>query len=55
MSAMIQFFSRTEFSNKDDDVSRAFEDFFCASKGALTANEIAKIRDEVGVTGMAGV
>ena len=32
----------------------AFEDFLCAAKGSLTASEIAKIRDQVGVRGMAG-
>lgn len=37
------------------DVERAFEEFFRASKGSLTAHQIAKIRDHVGVTGMAGV
>jgi len=39
---------------KKDDVHAAFEDFFCASKGKLTANEIAKIRQEVKIYGMAG-
>ncbi|KAH7910113.1 hypothetical protein BJ138DRAFT_1136226 [Hygrophoropsis aurantiaca] len=46
-------FLRTEFSN-DDDALTAFEDFLRASKGGLTASEIAKIRDHVGVVGMAG-
>jgi ubiquitin-like protein 4 len=46
---------RSEFADREDDVSRAFEDFFCASKGTLTASEIAKIRDELGVIGMAGI
>lgn len=32
----------------------AFEDFLCATKGSLTASEIAKIRDTVGVVGMGG-
>ena len=36
------------------DVHSAFEDFLCAAKGSLTASEIAKIRDQVGVIGMAG-
>lgn len=36
------------------DVHSAFEDFLCAAKGSLTASEIAKIRDHVGVIGMAG-
>jgi UV excision repair protein RAD23 len=46
-------FLRTEFSN-DSDALIAFEDFLRASKGGLTASEIAKIRDHVGVVGMAG-
>lgn len=48
-------YHRSEFASKEDDVSRAFEDFFCASKGTLTPSEIAKIRDELGVIGMAGI
>jgi len=36
------------------DVHSAFEDFLCAAKGSLTASQIAKIRDQVGVIGMAG-
>ncbi|KAF9231312.1 ubiquitin family-domain-containing protein [Melanogaster broomeanus] len=46
-------FLRTEFSNENDALI-AFEDFLRASKGGLTASEIAKIRDHVGVVGMAG-
>ncbi|OAX36763.1 ubiquitin-domain-containing protein [Rhizopogon vinicolor AM-OR11-026] len=46
-------FLRTEFTN-DGDALVAFEDFLRASKGGLTASEIAKIRDHVGVVGMAG-
>jgi len=46
-------FLRSEFRT-DGDVLLAFEDFLCASKGTLTAFEIAKIRDHVGVVGMAG-
>ncbi|KAG2361834.1 ubiquitin family-domain-containing protein [Suillus spraguei] len=46
-------FLRTEFSN-DSDALIAFEDFLRASKGGLTASEIAKVRDHVGVVGMAG-
>ncbi|KAG2342337.1 ubiquitin-domain-containing protein [Suillus weaverae] len=46
-------FLRAEFSN-DSDALIAFEDFLRASKGGLTASEIAKIRDQVGVVGMAG-
>jgi len=37
-----------------DDAYIAFEDFLRASKGVLSASEIAKIRDHVGVVGMAG-
>ena len=44
---------RTEFSTKSD-AAQAWEDFFCASKGTLSVSEIAKIRDKVGVIGMAG-
>ena len=36
------------------DSSIAFEDYLAASKAVLTASEIAKIRDHVGVVGMAG-
>ncbi|KAF8205385.1 hypothetical protein K438DRAFT_1715773 [Mycena galopus ATCC 62051] len=36
------------------DASRAWEDFLRASKGTLTASEVARIRDTVGVSGMAG-
>jgi UV excision repair protein RAD23 len=36
------------------DASVAFEDYLAASKAVLTASEIAKIRDFVGVIGMAG-
>ncbi|KAL4066972.1 hypothetical protein V8B97DRAFT_1978811 [Scleroderma yunnanense] len=46
-------FLRTEFTNENDALI-AFEDFLRASKGAMTASEIAKIRDHVGVVGMAG-
>lgn len=45
--------NRTQFSN-DTDTAAAWEDFFCASKGSLSVSEIAKIRDKVGVIGMAG-
>ncbi|KIM86686.1 hypothetical protein PILCRDRAFT_815936 [Piloderma croceum F 1598] len=44
---------QTHFKSTDD-VHTAFEDFFCASKGKLTATEIAKIRNVVEVFGMAG-
>ncbi|KAF9525074.1 hypothetical protein CPB83DRAFT_860246 [Crepidotus variabilis] len=46
-------FLKQEFTT-DADVILAFEDFLCAAKGSLTPHEIAKIRDTVGVTGMAG-
>lgn len=44
---------RAEFPNEKDALL-AFEDFLRASKGILTASEIAKIRDQVGVVGMGG-
>lgn len=46
-------FLRTEFSCRDD-AAAAFEQFLIASKGSLSVGEIAKIRDQVGVVGMAG-
>ncbi|KIM46754.1 hypothetical protein M413DRAFT_63970 [Hebeloma cylindrosporum] len=46
-------FLRFEFTT-EGDLLLAFEDFLCATKGSLTASEIAKIRDTVGVVGMAG-
>lgn len=49
----LHLFLRTEFSNKDD-AGAAFEQFLIGSKGSLTVGEIAKIRDQVGVVGMAG-
>ncbi|KAJ6525853.1 hypothetical protein B0H10DRAFT_1863926 [Mycena sp. CBHHK59/15] len=51
--ARLLAFLRSEFAN-DADAQAAFEDFLRASKGTLTASEIAKIRDHVGVVGMAG-
>ncbi len=45
--------ARNEFPHASD-ASAAWEDFFCASKGVLSVSEIAKIRDKVGVVGMAG-
>ncbi|KAJ7255838.1 hypothetical protein B0H12DRAFT_524030 [Mycena haematopus] len=36
------------------DAGRAWEDFLRAAKNTLTASEIARIRDTVGVSGMAG-
>jgi len=47
-------FLRKEFTT-ETDANLAFEDFLCATKGSLTASEIAKIRDTVGVIGMAGI
>jgi ubiquitin-like protein 4 len=49
----LPFVPRSKFPNHGD-ASIAFEDYLAASKGVLTASEIAKIRDFVGVTGMAG-
>ncbi|KAK0454003.1 uncharacterized protein EV420DRAFT_1556223 [Desarmillaria tabescens] len=46
-------FLRTEFTT-DSDAQQAFEDFLRAGKTVLTANEVARIRDHVGVVGMAG-
>ncbi|KAJ3719047.1 hypothetical protein DFJ43DRAFT_1042816 [Lentinula guzmanii] len=46
-------FLRMEFTNESDALT-AFEDFLAASKGSLTASDIARIRDHVGVVGMAG-
>jgi len=42
-----------EFTHRSD-AATAWEDFFRASKGQLSVSEIAKIRDNVGVIGMAG-
>jgi len=47
-------FLQSEFEH-EEDLHQAFEDFFCVSKGTLTAFEIAKIRDELGIIGMAGI
>lgn len=38
----------------EEDADAAFESFLLASKDRLSAGEIAKIRDAVGVVGMAG-
>jgi len=46
-------FCRSEFIVEGDALT-AFENFFRASKGALTPSQIAKIRDQVGIVGMAG-
>lgn len=45
---------RQEFTT-DSDALQGWEEFLRASKGSLTASEIAKIRDHVGIMGMAGV
>ncbi len=50
---LTKYLHRTQFPNPSD-VATAWEDFFCVSKGNLSVNEIAKIRDAVGVIGMAG-
>lgn len=44
---------RDEFTTEADAL-RAWEDFLRASKALLTASQIAKIRDHVGIMGMAG-
>ncbi|KAJ7244003.1 hypothetical protein C8J57DRAFT_1365019, partial [Mycena rebaudengoi] len=36
------------------DAQLAFEEFLRAVKGTLTASEIARVRDQAGVTGMGG-
>ncbi|KAG6824720.1 hypothetical protein H0H92_006071 [Tricholoma furcatifolium] len=46
-------FLKSEFTTPTDAIT-AWEDYFCASKGSLTVNQIAKIRDQVGIVGMAG-
>jgi len=46
-------FLKKEFMT-DEDALTAFENFLRASKGAMTASQIAKIRDQVGIMGMAG-
>jgi len=52
-SDLLDFLS-SRFATRSD-VENAFEEFFRASKTSLTPHQIAKIRDHVGVTGMAGV
>ncbi|KAF7763623.1 hypothetical protein Agabi119p4_8160 [Agaricus bisporus var. burnettii] len=47
-------FLQHEFATETDGL-QAWEEFLRASKGSLTANQIAKIRDHVGVMGMAGI
>jgi hypothetical protein len=46
-------FLQKEFDHRED-AATAFEDFLLASKGNLTAHQIAAIRDAVGVLGMGG-
>lgn len=45
-------FLKNEFRTPED-VHSAFENFLCAAEGSLTASEVAKIRDQVGVIGLA--
>jgi len=52
-SDLLDFLS-SRFATRSD-VENAFEEFFRASKTSLTPHQIAKIRDHVGITGMAGV
>jgi len=47
-------FLKIEFENRDD-ASLAIEEFLVASKGHLSAHEIAKIRDIVGLFSMGGI
>ncbi|KAK7043218.1 hypothetical protein VNI00_008572 [Paramarasmius palmivorus] len=49
----LSVFLKSEFQNEADALN-AWEEFLRVSKGDLTASEIAKIRDHVGVVGMAG-
>ncbi|ESK90889.1 ubiquitin family protein [Moniliophthora roreri MCA 2997] len=49
----LSIFLKSEFPNEIDAVT-AWEEFLTISKANLTASEIAKIRDHVGVVGMAG-
>lgn len=49
----LSLFYRAEFATQTD-AATAWEDFLRASKGTLSVSEIAKIRDAVGVMGMAG-
>jgi ubiquitin-like protein 4 len=53
MNLLLTYENRSEFTTEADTLT-AFEDFLRASKGSLTASQIAKIRDQVGVVGMAG-
>ncbi|PFH45283.1 hypothetical protein AMATHDRAFT_71858 [Amanita thiersii Skay4041] len=46
-------FLKSEFPAESDAI-HAFEEYLRATKGALTASEIAKIRDHTGIVGMAG-
>jgi len=45
-------FLKNEFRTPED-VHSTFEIFLCAAEGSLTASEVAKIRDQVGVIGLA--
>ena len=53
LKLMARVHCRSQFPHPSD-AAIAWEDFFCASKGNLSVSEIAKIRDAVGVIGMAG-
>ena len=44
---------RTEFS-EERDADEAFETFLLGAKGSLSASDVAKIRDRLGITGMNG-
>ncbi|KAL5522586.1 hypothetical protein ACEPAG_8603 [Sanghuangporus baumii] len=46
-------FLRTEFPD-EKDADEAFETFLLGAKGSLSASDIAKIRDQLGITGMNG-
>ncbi|KAL5480891.1 hypothetical protein ACEPAI_9832 [Sanghuangporus weigelae] len=46
-------FLRTEFQD-EKDADEAFETFLLGAKGSLSASDIAKIRDQLGITGMNG-
>ncbi|KAJ7185345.1 hypothetical protein C8R46DRAFT_880843 [Mycena filopes] len=49
---LLVFLNTSSFS--PSDAERAWEDFLRAAKNTLTASEVARIRDRVGVSGMAG-
>jgi ubiquitin-like protein 4 len=43
-----------EKGGRAGDEQIAFEEFLRSAKGSLSPHEIARIRDEVGITGMGG-